>query len=119
MDCQAVDIFLSLEGDGNFDFLIAESVPNLGTYTFSVPPTTPTSSARLMVRSVDNLFFDINNGVINILNDNVPSISLSDDVIVVSLPIDTVGTVSVGVTNDGEEGSILNYITYTLSLIHI
>jgi len=113
VNCQTVDILLSLEEDGNFDFTIAESVPNLGTYTFNVPPTTPTSSARLMVRSVDNLFFDINNGVINILNDNVPSISLSDDVIQVSLPIDTLGTVSVGVTNDGEEGSILNYVTYT------
>ena len=113
VNCQEVDILLSLEGDGNFDFTIAESIPNLGTYTFNVPPTFPTSSARLMVRSVDNLFFDINNGVINILNENIPSIALSDDVIQVILPIDSLGTVSVGVTNDGEEGSILDYVTYT------
>ena len=113
VNCQAVDILLSLEGDEHFDYIIAESIPNIGTYTFNVPPIIPTNAARLMVRSADNLFFDINNGMITILNDNIPSIALSDDIIQVSLPIDTIAIVSVGITNDGEEGSILNYATYT------
>ena len=87
VNCQNVDILLSISGDENFDFTIAESVPNNGSYTFIVPPTIPTNSARLMVRSNDNIFFDINNGKINIQNSNIPSMALSDEVIELSLPV--------------------------------
>ena len=37
-----------ISGDENFDFTIAESVPNNGSYTFIVLAI-PTNSARLMV----------------------------------------------------------------------
>jgi hypothetical protein len=113
VNCQAVDILLSLNGDGNFDFIIAESVPNTGSYTFTISPTIPTDSARLMIRASDNIFFDINNGKINIQNANIPSISLSDEMIELSLPNDSLSTISIGITNNGEEGSVLSYQSYT------
>lgn len=109
VNCQNVDILLSIYGNENFDFVIAETVPNSGSYTFIVPPTIPTNSARLMVRANDNIFFDINNGKINIQNNNIPSIALSDEIIELSLPIDSIYVTSVGITNDGEEASVLSY----------
>jgi hypothetical protein len=113
VNCQAVDILLSLNGDGNFDFIIAESVPNTGSYTFTIAPTIPTDSTRVMIRASDNIFFDINNGKINIQNANIPSISLSDEMIESSLPNDSLSTISIGITNNGEEGSVLSYQSYT------
>jgi len=112
VNCQAVDILLSLSGDGNFDFIVAESVPNTGTYTFTVPPIIPTNSARLMVRASDNIFFDINNGKINIQNANLPSISLSNEMIELNLPKDSLLTIFIDVTNNGEEASVLSYQSY-------
>ena len=113
VNCQAVDILLSLNGDGNFDFIIVESVPNTGSYTFTIAPTIPTDSTRVMIRASDNIFFDINNGKINIQNANIPSISLSDEMIESSLPNDSLSTISIGITNNGEEGSVLSYQSYT------
>ena len=111
VNSQAVDILLSLDGSDDFNYVIANSVPNTGQYTFDVPPIPPTSSARLMVRSSDNIFFDINNGVLNIINNFIPSIALSNNLIQMELSSDSLATVSVGLTNDGEENSILNYVT--------
>ena len=112
VNCQAVDVLLSLNGDGNFDFIIAESVPNTGSYTFIIPPTIPTDSTRLMIRASDNIFFDINNGKITIQNAYIPSISLTDELIELTLPNDSLSTISIGVTNDGEESSVLSYQSY-------
>ena len=112
VNCQNVDVLLSLNGDGNFDFIIAESVPNTGSFTFIIPPTIPTDSTRLMIRASDNMFFDINNGKINIQNGNIPSMSLTDEMIELSLPNDSLSTISIGLTNNGEEGSVLSYQSY-------
>ena len=57
VNCQFVDIVLSLDGGDNFDQTIFENVPNNGTYSFNVPAIPPTASGRLMIRSVDNIFF--------------------------------------------------------------
>ncbi|GIS53298.1 hypothetical protein Ct9H90mP29_03400 [bacterium] len=89
VNCQAVDVLLSLNGDENFDFIIAKSVPNNGSYTFIIPPTIPTDSTRVMIRASDNIFFDINNGKITIQNANLPSISLTDELIELTLPNDS------------------------------
>ncbi len=112
VNCQLVDILLSVDGDDNFNVTVAESIPNSGTYTFNVPPTIPTNTARLMVRAADNVFFDINNGIITIQNNNIPALELSDELIALSVSNDTTTTVSFGVINNGEEGSVLNYQTY-------
>ena len=112
VNCQNVDLVLSLNGGDSFDFILFENVPNNGSYTFTVPPTPPTVSARLMVRASDNIFFDINNGNITIQNNNLPSLALSQALIDIELDENTMETFSVDVTNDGEEGSVISFITY-------
>ena len=119
VNCQSVDIALSINGDENFDYIIAESIPNTGSYTFTVPPTIPTNTARLMVRANNNIFFDINNGKINIQNGNIPSMTLSDDVLELTLPRDSLSIISFGVTNNGEEASVLSYNTHVAENLQI
>ena len=119
VNCQSVDIAISTNGDENFDYIIAESIPNSGSYTFTVPPTIPTNSARLMVRANDNIFFDINNGKINIQNENIPSMTLSDDVLELTLPNDSLSIISFGVTNNGEEASVLSYNAHVAENLQI
>ena len=111
VNCQTVNILISILGDENFDFIVADAIPNNGSYTFLVPPTIPTNSARIMVQANDNIFFDINNGVINIQNNNTPSMSVSDEIIELLMPTDSLSTISIGITNDGEEASVLSYKT--------
>ena len=64
-----------------------------------------------MVKAVDNIFFDINNGVITILNENTPNVSLSSDIMEISLPPDSLALYNFNINNNGEEGSILAYRT--------
>ncbi len=59
ISCANVKISLSTDGGNTFTTLIA-STPNDGTQTFTVP-TTPTTTARIKVEAIGNIFFDINN----------------------------------------------------------
>ncbi len=112
VNCQYMDIVLSLNGGETFDLLLAEGIVNNGSYSFTVPEIAPSSSARLMMRAVGNIFFDINNGNISIINNYIPSISLSQNVFEITMGQDTIETFILDITNDGEEGSVLNYNTY-------
>ena len=112
VNCQAVDFVLSLNGGDSFDFVLAENVPNTGSHTFNVPPIPPVVYGRLMVKASDNIFFDINNGIVTILNNNVPSLVVSESVVNIALGNDVMETFTAEVTNDGEEGSVVSFITY-------
>ena len=109
VNCQHVDIVLSLDGGENFDVIIFENVPNTGSYSFNVPPLPSSISARLMVRSVNNIFFDINNGNIEIQNSNVPNVVFMDEVISVSQQTGQTQNYSVPFSNNGEDNSVLNF----------
>ena len=112
VNCQTVDIYLSIDGSMNFDYLLANEILNNGSHTLIIPPLPPSNSARLMVRSIGNVFFDVNNGPINILNDNTPHLSLSQDDFEITMQQDSIETHYLQVTNDGEEGSVLNFRSY-------
>ena len=111
VNCQAVDLVLSIDGGENFDFIIAENVPNTGTYSFTVPPIPPTPNSRLMIQASENIFFDINNGVINIQNTNTPNVSLLEGNLEINLVPNSVGYFSFDIQNNGEVGSVLSYRT--------
>ncbi len=51
-------LLLSVDGGNSFPFTLAASVPNNGTATISVP-NTPTSTARVKVEAIGNIFFNI------------------------------------------------------------
>ncbi len=56
--CANVRVLLSIDGGNSFPFTLASSTPNTGTATITVP-NTPTSSARVKVEAIDNIFFNI------------------------------------------------------------
>ena len=112
VNCQTLDLVMSINDGESFNLMLAESIPNNGSFTFNVPPIPPTQSGRLMLRANGNIFFDINNGYITIQNNNIPSLTLLESSIEIQLDEDSNETFSADVTNDGEEGSIVSFITY-------
>jgi uncharacterized protein (TIGR03437 family) len=58
INCANVRVLLSIDGGNTFPFTLASSTPNTGTATITVPHL-PTSSARVKVESIGNIFFSI------------------------------------------------------------
>ncbi len=66
-----VSILLSTNGGQTFAVTIAESVPNNGSASINVP-NLPTTQARIMVKGVNNIYFDISNVNFTIEEDPIP-----------------------------------------------
>ncbi len=60
VNCQLVDIYLSIDGGSTYPITLIENVPNTGSAEISVP-NTMTSQARVMVMNENGTFFDISN----------------------------------------------------------
>ncbi|MEZ4936742.1 MAG: M12 family metallo-peptidase [Crocinitomicaceae bacterium] len=58
VNCQNVDIFLSIDGGQTYPTQLADDVPNTGSYTVTVP-NTPSATCRVMVMAQNGTFFDI------------------------------------------------------------
>ncbi len=58
INCASVRVLLSIDGGTSFPFTLASSTANSGTATINVP-NTPTSTARVKVEAIDNIFFSI------------------------------------------------------------
>ena len=58
VNCGNVRIMLSIDGGTSFPFILASSRPNTGSATITVP-NVPTSTARVKVEAIDNIFFSI------------------------------------------------------------
>ncbi len=58
IDCQFVTISLSEDGGYTYPYILAENVPNTGSTTITVPNLI-TNRARVKIKAVDNIFFDI------------------------------------------------------------
>lgn len=74
VDSPNVDILFSTNGGQTYDVVIAEDIPNNGSAEISAPNLN-TTSGRFMIISSNNIFYDINGGVITIegvlaLNEN-------------------------------------------------
>lgn len=74
VNCQVVDIFLSIDGGASYPHQLASNVPNTGSYEVLVPSLT-TTHARIMVKAGDNVFFDVSDTNFKI----VASFSLTSD----------------------------------------
>lgn len=56
-----VTILLSKDGGLTFPYTLVDSTPNNGSYTFNVPGGLGTSStARIMIKAIDNVFLNVN-----------------------------------------------------------
>lgn len=113
VNCSNVDILLSTDFGENFDIVLAENTPNDGLYEFLVPNLPSLDGARIMVKSSDNIFFDINNSFIQIENNQIPEIDVEMDDIFLTIPIDVEQTVYREIENSGELGSFLIYETHS------
>jgi uncharacterized protein (TIGR03437 family) len=58
VNCANVRVLLSIDGGSSFPFTLLPSTPNNGAATISVP-NTPTSTARVKVEAIGNIFFNI------------------------------------------------------------
>jgi len=63
VNCANVDILLSTDGGQTFATTLASGVANNGSANITVPAVT-TTAGRIMVRAVNNYFFNVNTGVI-------------------------------------------------------
>lgn len=75
VNCQAVNISLSLDGGFNYPFLLAENVPNTGSFFVTIPKTNATAG-RIRVDAADNIFFDISNANLRVFTAQEAGFSL-------------------------------------------
>lgn len=87
VNCKKVDILLSLDGGFTYPITLAEDVINDGDFAIIIPDEVSTT-ARIMVRAADNIFFDISNNNFNIVPASQPGYSLlpSEEEIVICPP---------------------------------
>ncbi|MCB0408723.1 MAG: proprotein convertase P-domain-containing protein [Flavobacteriales bacterium] len=55
-----VDIFLSVDGGYTYPYTLATGVPNNGSASVTVPTGAATTTARIMVRGANNIFYALN-----------------------------------------------------------
>lgn len=67
-----VNIKLSLDGGMTFPIILKENTPNDGSEIVTLP-TRGTTTARVLVEAVNNIFFDISNTNFTIANANAPN----------------------------------------------
>ncbi|KAA1243548.1 fibronectin type III domain-containing protein [Aquimarina sp. RZ0] len=85
-----VDILLSIDGGYTYPYIIQDDIPNDGSETFILPIVDRSTTARLMVRSSDNIFFAINSSNFTIqasdyiidISDTLETVCQSNDAIV-------------------------------------
>lgn len=61
INCQNVNIKLSTDGGLTFPTTIVNNTANDGSYNYTVPSISNTSTARILVEAADNIFYDVSN----------------------------------------------------------
>jgi subtilisin-like proprotein convertase family protein len=74
VNCQKVNIKLSVDGGYTYPYLLTDNVPNNGSAFISVPNVL-TDQARVRVEAADNIFFDISNANFTIVPASQPGFS--------------------------------------------
>lgn len=101
INCSTVNVLLSTDGGNTFPITLGAGVPNNGSYSFVVP-NYPTYTARVMVESVGNIFFDINDKNFTINNSvGIATTELDAAVNVVPNPAHDKLTVSIDNKDNG------------------
>lgn len=100
INCQSFDLLYSSSSSNFFDFkemeLIASGIPNTGSFEFYMPPKI-TNVGRFFLRATDNIFFDLNDVNLRIVEPTEPTLATRaipyiQDVCLPSLPTVTIET---------------------------
>jgi hypothetical protein len=62
-----VSILFSVDGGQTYPYTLVQSTPNDGSHTITIPAIA-TTSGKIMVKGANNIFFNINGGIISIIN---------------------------------------------------
>ncbi len=65
VSCATVDILFSTDGGFTYDVVVADDTPNDGSEEVNVPNVN-TTTGRFMIIGSDNIFYDVNGGVITV-----------------------------------------------------
>lgn len=77
INCQNVRIKLSTDGGQTFPIVLVENTPNDGSHSITVPNNV-TSTARILIEAVDNIFYNVNSANFTIIS-NVPTFVLNNN----------------------------------------
>lgn len=88
VSCDLVDIYLSIDGGQTYPILLADDVPNTGSYNLLVPNEV-TTQARVQVVCADNIFFDISDEDFEIAEPASPTFLVSVSPAYLSQCVDT------------------------------
>jgi hypothetical protein len=75
INCQNVNIWLSIDAGYNYTKLLKYNTPNDGSENIFIP-NLPTSLGRIKVEAADNIFFDISNNYLKIVAPDEPAYSM-------------------------------------------
>ncbi len=102
VNCQKVNILLSLDGGFTYPITLASDVANSGAHWIAVP-NQATSQARIKIEAADNVFFDISNQNFTINAASAPTFTL------VANPARALSCAPAGVSYEIFIGSILGF----------
>src|SRR3954471_14175539 len=106
-----VKISLSTDGGQTFPTVLAASTPNDGSQSVTLP-NTGTTHGRIKVEAIGNVFFDVNNSDITIVQDTTPPVTTAT--LSPSIQNGWYASPTLTLTADDGAGSGVNHIDYSI-----
>lgn len=94
INCQSMDLYMFSGSAQEFNFdnfkLIKKNIPNTGSYAFKVPNFLG-NNVKFILKASNNIFFDTNDGNIQILDHETPTLGIdyNNDLVVNCIPNNT------------------------------
>lgn len=77
VNCQRVNIRLSLDGGQTYPVMLLENAANTGSVFVTIPADIESNTARVRIEAADNIFFDISNQNFSVVAPTEPGFTLT------------------------------------------